>query len=49
MPVFYSLVARKNVVLAEYTARNGNFATVTRVLLGKITDADQKMSYIYDK
>lgn len=28
---------------------SGNFPTVTRVLLGKVTDADQKMSYIYDK
>ena len=49
MPIFYALVARKQTVLAEYTARSGNFPTVTRVLLGKVTDADQKMSYIYDK
>ncbi len=49
MPVFYALVARKSVVLAEYTGRSGNFPTVTRMLLGKITDGDQKMSYVYDK
>ena len=48
MPIFYALVARKQTVLAEYTARSGNFPTVTRVLLGKVTDADQKLSYIYD-
>lgn len=49
MPVFYALVARKQTVLAEFTGRSGNFPTVTRVLLGKITEGDQKMSYIYDK
>jgi hypothetical protein len=49
MPIFYALIARgKNVVLAEYTARTGNFATVTRVLLGKIGPEDAKMSYVYD-
>lgn len=49
MPIFYTLIARgKNVVLAEYTARTGNFATVTRVLLGKIGPEDAKMSYAYD-
>ena len=48
MPLFYALIARgKNVVLAEYTARTGNFATVTRVLLGKIGAEDAKMSYVY--
>lgn len=50
MPIFYALIARgKNVVLAEFTARTGNFATVTRVLLGKIGAEDAKMSYVYDK
>jgi vesicle-associated membrane protein 7 len=49
MPVFYSLVARKTTVLAEFTGRSGNFPTVTRMLLGKITEGDQKMSYVYDK
>ena len=43
MPVFYALVARRTTVLAEQTARSGNFPTITRVLLGKITDADQKV------
>lgn len=49
MPIFYALVARRQTVLAEFTARSGNFPTITRVLLGKITDGDQKMSYVYDK
>lgn len=49
MPIFYGLVARGTVVLSEHTARSGNFPTVTRVLLGKISPAaDSKMSYIYD-
>jgi len=48
MPIFYALVARGKTVLAEYTARSGNFPTVTRVLLGKIGAEDAKMSYIYD-
>jgi vesicle-associated membrane protein 7 len=50
MPIFYALVARGTIVLAEHTARSGNFPTVTRVLLGKISpNADAKMSYIYDE
>jgi len=49
MPIFYALVARRTTVLAEFTARSGNFPTVTRVLLGKIGDTDSKMSYTYDK
>ncbi len=49
MPVFYALVARKTTVLAEFTARTGNFPTVTRTLLGKITEGDIKQSYVYDK
>ena len=43
-----ALVARNKTVLAEYTARSGNFPTVTRVLLGKIGSENAKMSYIYD-
>ena len=49
MPILYALVARKKVVLAEYTASTGNFPTVTRVLLSKIPEQDSKMSYVYDK
>jgi hypothetical protein len=49
MPILYALVARKKVVLAEYTSSSGNFPTVTRVLLAKIPESDSKMSYVYDK
>ena len=45
----YALIARGKTVLAEYTATSGNFPTVTRVLLSKITSQDSKMSYVYDK
>ena len=44
----YALVARRKVVLAEYTATSGNFPTVTRVLLDKIAPQDCKMSWQYD-
>ena len=49
MPILYALVARNKHVLAEYTSSQGNFPTVTRVLLSKIPDQDGKMSYVYDK
>jgi hypothetical protein len=48
MPILYALVARGKNVLAEYTSAQGNFPTVTRVLLSKIPDQDGKMSYVYD-
>ena len=49
MTILYALVARQNVVLAEYTFTSGNFPTITRVLLGKIPPEDGKMSYVYDQ
>lgn len=51
MPLIYSLVSRSIHVLAEYTASGltGNFSTVSRVLLKKIPEQDNKCSYIYDK
>ena len=49
MTILYALVARKKTVLAEYTTTNGNFPTVTRVLLAKIPEHDSRMSYVYDK
>jgi len=51
MPLIYALVARSTHVLAEYTVTGitGNFSTVTRVLLKKISSQDAKMSYLYDK
>jgi vesicle-associated membrane protein 7 len=47
--ILYALVARGKVVLAEHTNASGNFPTITRVLLSKITDAAGKMSYVYDQ
>ena len=49
MPIVYALIARGKTVLAEYTSTSGNFPTVTRVLLSKISPQDNKMSYVYDK
>eukprot|EP00635_Sarcinochrysidales_sp_CCMP3193_P008396 CAMPEP_0118895282 /NCGR_PEP_ID=MMETSP1166-20130328/3698_1 /TAXON_ID=1104430 /ORGANISM="Chrysoreinhardia sp, Strain CCMP3193" /LENGTH=221 /DNA_ID=CAMNT_0006834285 /DNA_START=152 /DNA_END=817 /DNA_ORIENTATION=- len=49
MTILYALVARGSTVLAEYTFTSGNFPTITRVLLGKIPEADGKMSYVYDQ
>jgi vesicle-associated membrane protein 7 len=49
MPILYALVARSKNVLAEYTSAQGNFPTVTRVLLSKIPEQDGKMSYVYDQ
>lgn len=49
--LIYSLVARGNVVLAEYaTSSSGNFVTVSRVVLEKINPAeDGRQSYVYDQ
>lgn len=47
----YSLISRDVNVLAEQTSSGvqGNFASITRVLLKKIpTNEDSKMSYAYD-
>jgi len=52
MAIIYALVARGyDHVLAEYTSSGlrGNFSTVTRVLLKKITPENAKCSLIYDK
>ena len=48
MPIIYALVARNKTVLADQQARNGNFPTITRMLLARIGPEDQKMSYVYD-
>ena len=48
--ILYALIARENVVLAEFTSTGGNFPTVTRMLLHKISsNEDHKMSYTYDQ
>jgi len=47
--VIYALVARGDVVLAEYTDRTGNFEQVTRQLLNRIPKENKIMSYVYPK
>jgi vesicle-associated membrane protein 7 len=50
MPIIYSLVAREATVLAEHAAAGGNFVTVSRLILDKIsTTQSGKMSYTYDR
>jgi vesicle-associated membrane protein 7 len=46
--IVYSLVAVGRKVLCEFTAATGNFPTIARVLLGKISPEDGKMAYVYD-
>merc|ERR1712224_858764 len=50
MAIIYALVSRQQTVLAENTGTKatGNFATVTRVLLEKIPQQDEKMTLIHD-
>eukprot|EP00730_Choanoeca_flexa_P008321 TRINITY_DN12475_c0_g9_i3.p1 TRINITY_DN12475_c0_g9~~TRINITY_DN12475_c0_g9_i3.p1 ORF type:complete len:186 (+),score=14.77 TRINITY_DN12475_c0_g9_i3:41-559(+) len=49
MALIYSLVARGNTILAEYTDSSGNFTTVTQNILDKIPSRDQKCTYVYDQ
>eukprot|EP00920_Eleutheroschizon_duboscqi_P014143 GHVT01032993.1.p1 GENE.GHVT01032993.1~~GHVT01032993.1.p1 ORF type:complete len:220 (-),score=38.98 GHVT01032993.1:919-1578(-) len=48
MPIIYALVARGNIVLSEYTGSDGNFPTVTRILLSRMPADKPRMSYVYD-
>uniref|UniRef100_A0A6U4MYF0 V-SNARE coiled-coil homology domain-containing protein n=1 Tax=Hemiselmis andersenii TaxID=464988 RepID=A0A6U4MYF0_HEMAN len=47
--IVYSLVARETVILAEFAAGTGNFASVTRKILEKIPGSDSRMSYVCDR
>jgi len=48
MTILYALVARGDIVLAEYSNARGNFVQVTRELLKRIDAfSDRKMSYAY--
>jgi len=50
MPIIYSIVARGNVILAEYANAKGNFDQVVRRILEKIaTTAEMKMCYVYER
>ena len=48
MTILYSLVSRKEVVLAEYTSASGNFPQIVRNFLPKLSVQDGRMSYTYD-
>ncbi|KAF9916873.1 hypothetical protein FBU30_001111 [Linnemannia zychae] len=49
MSIIYALVARGNLILAEYTNSSGNFTTVTEAILEKIPPNNSKLTYIYDR
>tara|TARA_A100001015_G_C14938292_1_gene691428 strand:- start:698 stop:1369 length:672 start_codon:yes stop_codon:yes gene_type:complete len=48
MTILYSLVSRKDVVLAEFTPASGNFPQIVRSFLPKLSVDDGRMSYTYD-
>jgi hypothetical protein len=49
MPVLACLVARGNVVLAEYNPSVAAFSSIARRLIEQIPATDNKKSYSYDK
>ncbi|OII76801.1 synaptobrevin family protein [Cryptosporidium andersoni] len=50
MPLIYSLIARKQTVLAEYTESIGNFSSIARLLLKHINNNKvAKQTYTYDQ
>jgi len=48
MPLLYSVISRRNVVLARHALTVGNFAEVTELILSKIDVKNKKMSYSSD-
>eukprot|EP01091_Cochliopodium_minus_P005499 TRINITY_DN15416_c0_g1_i1.p1 TRINITY_DN15416_c0_g1~~TRINITY_DN15416_c0_g1_i1.p1 ORF type:complete len:228 (-),score=56.73 TRINITY_DN15416_c0_g1_i1:93-776(-) len=51
MPILYSVIARDTNILAEHTNATGNFISITKVILEKISPPQEglKKSYVYDK
>jgi len=49
MPIIYSCVAHKDVILAEFTTRTGNFNKVIKRILEQIPNHDNKMSYVFEQ
>ncbi|KAG0361159.1 Vesicle-associated membrane protein [Mortierella sp. AD032] len=49
MSIIYALVARRSLILAEYTNSSGNFTTVTEAILEKISPNNSKLTYVYDR
>jgi hypothetical protein len=50
MPIFYSVVARGTVVLAEHTAKQGNVSSIVKKILETIpTQQNVKKTYVLEK
>ncbi|KAF9129038.1 Vesicle-associated membrane protein [Mortierella sp. 14UC] len=49
MSIIYALVARRTIILAEYTNSSGTFTTVTEAILAKIPPNNSKLTYVYDR
>ncbi len=49
MSILYSLVARGNTILVDYTESTGNFTTITQNILDRIGDENGTCSYTYDR
>jgi hypothetical protein len=50
MPILYSVVARQDTLLAEYSSSTGNFSTVASRILAKITLTEgSRQAYAYDR
>ena len=47
--IIYAVVARNDVVLAEFSTASGNFTAVTRKVLAKIPAGDSRQAYTYDR
>ncbi|KAG0238283.1 hypothetical protein BGX31_003314 [Mortierella sp. GBA43] len=48
MTIIYSFIAKGPIILAEYSATTGNFASVTEAILEKIPPGNSKLTYAYD-
>lgn len=48
MAIIYSLVARGESVLVEYTENKGNFQQISKQILEKLPSKNTKVSYQYD-
>lgn len=50
MPILYSVVARQDTLLAEYSSSSGNFSTVATRILAKIALTEgSRQAYAYDR
>ena len=51
MPILYAVVSRDTTILAEHATATGNFISITKMILDKISPPQEglKKSYAYDK